>query len=115
MIVALLTTALIWTLAPRTPEPIAATSTTAAAPTNTQVRNIVNQHCLSCHARVPAHPAFQAAPAGIVLDSLAALSEHGARVRQAAVDTHYMPLGNTSGMTEEERRILGQWLLTPSQ
>ena len=115
VIAALLTTALIWTLAPRTPEPIAETSATAAAPTNTQVRDIVNQHCLSCHAREPAHPAFQAAPAGIVLDSLAALSEHSARVRQAAVDTHYMPLGNTSGMTEEERRILGQWLIKPSQ
>jgi len=115
VVAALLATALIWTLAPRTPEPMAENGAMSAAPTDTQVLGIVNQHCLSCHARVPAHPAFQAAPAGIVLDSLAALSEHGARVRQAAVDTHYMPLGNTSGMTEEERRILGQWLLTPSQ
>jgi len=41
---------------------------------------------------------------------LAKLIQHPAKVRQSAVDSHYMPLGNATAMTEEERMQLGLWL-----
>ncbi|WP_150306068.1 urate hydroxylase PuuD [Pseudomonas saliphila] len=109
IISALLTLALIWAVAPapRTGGEVRADS---PAVTDAAATTIVRNHCVACHAASPEHPAFQAAPAGIALDDLAGLLQHGANVRQAAVDTHYMPLGNMTGMTEQERAQLGQWL-----
>ncbi|QJD57481.1 urate hydroxylase PuuD [Pseudomonas sp. gcc21] len=109
IISALLTLALIWAVAPA-PRTAAESSADAPAVTDATATAIVRNHCVACHATSPEHPAFQAAPAGIALDELWALIQHGAKVRQAAVDTHYMPLGNMTGMTDEERAQLGQWL-----
>ena len=67
-------------------------------------------HCQACHAVKPTSPAFQAPPAGIVLDSLEHLKQHRDKVYQAAVATQYMPLGNMTGITPEERDLLGKWL-----
>jgi uncharacterized membrane protein len=71
---------------------------------------MVGTHCLACHSAKPSHPAFQAPPAGIRLDELSLLASHQDKVLQTAVNSHYMPLGNVTGMTEEERQQLGQWL-----
>ncbi|MAM00160.1 urate hydroxylase PuuD [Hydrocarboniclastica marina] len=111
---ACLAAALIWFVAPDT----GAGASTANAVTrisDTTVTQILEKHCTSCHSSQPSHPAFQAAPAGIVLDELSMLDSHGAQVRQAAVVTHYMPLGNTTSMSEEERQQLGQWLISRQQ
>ena len=43
----------------------------------------------------------------IYLDRVRALAP---RVRVRAVETHTMPLGNLTGMTEAERDTLGAWL-----
>ena len=105
---ALLTLALVWALAPDNRNSDAAVERVVA--TDTEVSGLLRQHCTACHAREPAHPGFQAPPAGIVLEQLTDLLAHSARVQQAAVRTHYMPLGNASGMTEQERTALGGWL-----
>ena len=105
---AIMTMALIWVIAP-TP----ATSRGGAGNADVSdeaVTTIVETHCVACHAESPTHPGFQSAPAGIRLDSLSLLADHNGKVRQAAVETHYMPLGNSTGMTEEERETLGAWL-----
>jgi uncharacterized membrane protein len=99
--------ALVWVLAP-TP---ASDAPAASAPvSDSTVRRIVQTHCLGCHARHPSQPGFQAPPAGIVLEQPAQWLSHKAQILQAAVATQYMPLGNLTGMTEQERRQLGQWL-----
>ena len=104
---ALLTIVLIWSIAP-TP----ATFSTAGAKTvsDDTVMAIVETHCVACHATSPTNPGFQSPPAGVRLDNLSLLASHYGKVRQAAVDSHYMPLGNTTGMTEKERQQLGEWL-----
>jgi len=108
---ALLTALLIWALAPAARvAPAAADGQPRTDISNEQVTGILARHCVACHAREPQNPAFQAAPTGIALDDLSLLINHRARVRQAAVNTHYMPLGNSTGMTEEERQQLGLWL-----
>ncbi|WP_304641343.1 urate hydroxylase PuuD [Pseudomonas sp.] len=106
---ALLTLLLIWVVAPA-PRNAAPSSQNAALVSDATVGAILQSHCTGCHAVAPAHPAFQAAPAGIVLEDLTGLIQHSAKVRQSAVNSHYMPLGNTTGMTDEERLQLGQWL-----
>ncbi|WP_328187231.1 urate hydroxylase PuuD [Marinobacter sp. OP 3.4] len=103
----IMTVTLIWIVAPT---PTTSASTDSAAVSDETVTQIVETHCVACHAETPTQPGFQSAPAGIKLDNLSLLADHNGKVRQAAVDTHYMPLGNMTGMTEEERELLGIWL-----
>ncbi|SET08702.1 Uncharacterized membrane protein [Marinobacter segnicrescens] len=104
---AAMTVVLIWVIAPT---PTTSTSTATAAVSDETVAQILETHCVACHAESPTQPGFQSAPAGIRLENLSLLADHNGKVRQAAVDTHYMPLGNMTGMTEEEREQLGLWL-----
>ncbi len=108
VIAAVLTTALIWIIAPSTQTNTITSDTPIIS--NQAVTAILNTHCTACHASNPSHPAFQAPPAGIKLESLSLLAVHSDKVQQVAVDSHYMPLGNLTGMTEEERQQLGLWL-----
>ena len=75
-----------------------------------QAFNIVEQHCVSCHAAHPSNPAFKMAPAGVVFDSLASIRQHRTNIISQAVMSQAMPLGNATRMTPEERSALGQWL-----
>jgi uncharacterized membrane protein len=77
---------------------------------DTRALQIVTAHCAGCHASQPINPAFNAPPAGVVLDNLDTLKRHRERVLAQAVSSQAMPLGNTSGMTLTERSELGQWL-----
>ena len=74
-----------------------------------EVRAVVQQHCATCHADEPTHPAFLAAPAGVVLDTDAAIEAEAARIHQQAVVTRVMPIGNLTGMTDAERAVLDRW------
>ncbi len=78
----------------------------------TTALSIVKQHCSGCHANNPVNPAFAAPPAGIVVESESQMSALSTRIRAVAVDSTYMPLGNLTGMTDDERLILGRWLDT---
>lgn len=75
----------------------------------TAVLGIVSKHCANCHAISPTQAGYAAAPAGIVLESLEQLEQHGTQVR-TAVSSGYMPLANMTGLTDEERGQLLGWL-----
>jgi uncharacterized membrane protein len=81
----------------------------AIVPDFAKVQAIVNQRCVSCHSDHPTQPGFAAAPAGIMLNSAESLRRHGAKVYQQAVQQKTMPIGNLTGMTEEERALIGAW------
>ncbi|MEQ5835032.1 urate hydroxylase PuuD [Marinobacter sp. NFXS9] len=110
----IMTVILIGVIAPPTGKQAEAAATNADAPkvADTDIRQLVDTHCSACHAKDPSNPAFQAPPAGIAFDSLKAVKDHSAQIMQAAVNSQYMPLGNTTGMTEKERKELGSWLQT---
>ena len=74
-----------------------------------QVRNVVSTHCAGCHANAPSHPAFSAAPLGVVLDSDERILAEAARIHHQTFVTRVMPIGNLTGMTDEERRIIDRW------
>ncbi len=86
----------------------------APAVDGARVLEIVHVHCTTCHAHEPASQVFRTPPANMVLETLEDLRRYAPLVRQNAVETHVMPLGNLSGMDEEERRLLGAWLSDPS-
>jgi len=75
-----------------------------------EVMTIVRKHCTSCHAANPKNEAFDAPPKNIVLENIDQLGRHGTQVARFAVQTRAMPLGNETGMTEDERLKLGAWV-----
>ena len=73
------------------------------------VQHIIAQRCVSCHAAVPSQPGFATAPAGIVLDSAAAIRQNASKIYQQAVQLKAMPLGNLTNITDAERAQIGAW------
>jgi uncharacterized membrane protein len=71
---------------------------------------IVQQRCVPCHSQNPTQEGFDAAPGGVVLDTRAQIEDQVDAVEEQAVRTDAMPLGNVTGMTDEERETLGAWL-----
>jgi len=76
---------------------------------DTAARAIVQARCASCHATRPANEAFAAPPGGVVFESPEQMRAYADRIVFRVVETKTMPLGNLTGMTEEERRTLGAW------
>ncbi|MFT7221884.1 MAG: putative membrane protein [Candidatus Azotimanducaceae bacterium] len=70
---------------------------------------LIDQHCTVCHAASPTQPGFTAPPAGILMDDRDAVYRSASQML-TAVSTDYMPLGNLTGMTPEERTDLMAWL-----
>jgi uncharacterized membrane protein len=71
---------------------------------------IVQARCSSCHAAAPTDPTVKQAPKGVMLETLEELKRHGQQVMIQAVNSKAMPMGNKTGMTDEERGKLGAWL-----
>ena len=71
---------------------------------------LVQKHCVMCHATKPTHESFREAPKNIVLETIAEIRKHAATISAQTVQTRAMPLGNQSGMTDDERATLAQWL-----
>ena len=81
-----------------------------AAANDAEVLHIVYTHCTTCHAHQPVSEVFRTPPANVVLETLDDVRRYARLVEQNAVETHVMPLGNMSSMSEEERQRLGAWL-----
>jgi uncharacterized membrane protein len=73
---------------------------------------IVQQRCAPCHSESPTQDGYDTAPAGVVLDTREQIVAQADAIREQAVRTEAMPLGNVTGMTGEEREALGAWLDT---
>jgi uncharacterized membrane protein len=75
-----------------------------------QVATVVKQRCATCHSAQPTDESFSTAPKGLVLDTPAQIKAKSAAIEEQAVDTKAMPLGNATGMSDEERALLGRWI-----
>jgi len=82
--------------------------TGAERPDQAQITGLIEQHCVQCHARNPEHAGFSAPPAGFALDSWDEILGHKAQIQQV-VASRYMPLGNMTNMSDEERDIIAAW------
>ncbi len=74
------------------------------------VRAVVNQRCVPCHSAYPLDPTFGTAPVGVSFDTPESIKRLAERIRVRAVLSQTMPLGNKTGMTQEERDLLRRWL-----
>jgi uncharacterized membrane protein len=71
---------------------------------------MIRAHCVACHAAEPTHAAFAKAPAGVLLETVAQIAANAARIMDQVVVTRAMPLGNETGMTDEERDRIAAWV-----
>ena len=82
----------------------------AADVSDSDVLAISQKHCVMCHAEKPTHESFSEAPKKISLETVADLRKYATTIYAQTVQTRAMPLGNASGMTDDERAALGRWL-----
>jgi uncharacterized membrane protein len=74
-----------------------------------EVRSVLDLRCTTCHSSAPTHPAFPAAPAGVMFDSEQQIVAESQRIHQQVVVTRVMPIGNLTGMTDAERATVDRW------
>lgn len=74
-----------------------------------EVQQIVTQHCAVCHAAVPTQPGFASPPKGLLLETKEDILLSAEKIYANAVLSEYMPLGNITGISPEERQSLGAW------
>jgi uncharacterized membrane protein len=89
---------------------VAAPFSYALAVDDAEALALVQKHCVMCHAAKPTHESFEEAPKNIALETIADIKKHAATISAQTVQTKAMPLGNQTGMTDEERATLDQWL-----
>ena len=84
-------------------EPENAPPSTAGPVSFSQIQPIVEERCATCHSGA-------AAPLGVQLETQAEIEARAEDIERVAVLTETMPPGNVTGMTEEERELLGAWI-----
>ncbi len=77
---------------------------------STDVLAIIQTHCVSCHAAKPSNNDFKNAPGGVRLETLEDIKRYSSKILKQSVLTKAMPLGNINGMTEKQRRGVGDWI-----
>jgi uncharacterized membrane protein len=103
--------AIAWFARPAPREPLAGTNGAGTEPrvSLTQVQQIVAARCISCHATEPIQPGWAAPPKGLVLEEPRQIRAAGPKIHQQVVVAKIMPLGNLTGLTDEERATIARW------
>ncbi|WP_027962433.1 urate hydroxylase PuuD [Halomonas halodenitrificans] len=73
-----------------------------------EVQPIIESRCAACHAGNPTQPGFNAPPAGLAYDTDEQILQQKQRI-QEVVASGYMPLGNITNITDEERKTIAAW------
>lgn len=95
---------MMWVTVPRPPD------TGDVAVDDSAMLAIMMDRCAGCHAAAPTQAGFATAPRDIELDSLAGIRTHRDAINQVTVLTRTMPLGNLTGMTDDERARVARWI-----
>ncbi len=83
-------------------------SAVAEPVSSAEVAAIVDERCAGCHSMTPRD--VPSAPAGITFDTIEEIALHAEAIKAMAVDSRTMPPGNVTGLTDEERQLLGAWI-----
>ncbi len=102
-----------WAAAPAAEKPAetdaaSAPETAAAVVTTGDVSGIIAERCAVCHSQKPSYPGFSAPPAGMMFDTASEIASHASKIKEV-VASKYMPLGNATKMTKEERKAIENW------
>ena len=75
-----------------------------------EVQAIVDRRCAGCHAEHPTQAGFAVAPKDLKLDTPERILVSAPRIYEQAVATKAMPIGNLTGMTDDERARIAAWI-----
>lgn len=76
-----------------------------------QANEIIHARCMRCHAEKTSDEVFHTAPLGIKFDDPVLTKAFAPMILRVSVQQRTMPFGNKTGMTDEEREILGRWIM----
>ncbi|MCP4388209.1 MAG: urate hydroxylase PuuD, partial [Gammaproteobacteria bacterium] len=102
-IAVILLLSMVWYLSPK---PIDAAG--AERVSDMQISEIVNSRCIACHASKPTQAGFVEAPLGMVMETPEQIANLAERIA-TTVQSKYMPIGNLTGMTDQERAVVATW------
>lgn len=77
----------------------------AGAPMHLAPMHLIETHCQGCHSSAPTQPGFSAPPLGLALDTAQQVKAARSRILPT-LQSRYMPLGNITGMSDNERATL---------
>ncbi|MEP7154343.1 MAG: urate hydroxylase PuuD [Betaproteobacteria bacterium] len=83
-------------------------SKAAGGITMAQVKAVIDQRCVPCHAAQPSQAGFNQPPKGIVLETAENILTHADKIAETT-SNRYMPIGNLTQMTDAERALLASW------
>jgi uncharacterized membrane protein len=92
-------------IAPEKPQ-----ATAGGPPSFASVQAIVTQRCVSCHAEKPTQEGFAVAPKNFMLNTPDLIAANAQKIYEQVVVTKVMPIGNLTGMTDDERATLAAWV-----
>jgi uncharacterized membrane protein len=75
----------------------------------TQVQGVIAKRCAPCHAAAPVQEGFAQAPKGIALETPDQIAAQAAKIGET-VGNKYMPIGNLTQMTDDERALIAAWV-----
>jgi uncharacterized membrane protein len=73
-------------------------------------KRIVDLRCASCHSQNTTDDVFRVAPNGVTFDTPETIRARADAIKLRTVLSQSMPPGNKTGMTREERDVLGRWI-----
>jgi uncharacterized membrane protein len=74
-----------------------------------QVQGVIAQRCVPCHASSPTQAGFVQPPKGVLLQTPEQIVAQAAKIGET-VGNKYMPIGNLTQMTDEERALIAAWV-----
>lgn len=92
------------------PQPIEQADVSGQSLSDAQAVALVQTRCTTCHSASPSDDVFTVAPSGVIFDNADRIKRLVDRIEARAVLTHDMPFLNKTGMTAEERALLGDWI-----
>ena len=72
------------------------------------VKAVLDARCVGCHAATPTQPGFAQPPKGVLLETAEQVGQHAAKIAET-VGNRYMPIGNLTQMTDDERALVAAW------
>jgi uncharacterized membrane protein len=75
-----------------------------------EVKQVLDLRCLSCHAEKPTFQGLAEAPKGVKLDTPERINAQRFQIHQQTVLSRAMPPGNLTAMTDDERALLDRWV-----
>ncbi len=74
-----------------------------------QVQGVIAQRCVPCHAAAPTREGFAQPPKGVLLETPEQIAAQAAKIGET-VGNKYMPIGNLTQMTDDERALIAAWV-----